>query len=59
MKIFHYTAAKYAKPQIETGAHAPGRYRILGPLSNNEDFARDFNCPLGSLMNPEKKCKVW
>jgi len=47
------------KKQIETGAHSPGRYRILGSLSNNEDFARDFNCPVGSPMNPEKKCKVW
>ena len=45
--------------QIETGQHSPGKYRILVPLSNNEDFAKDFNCPAGSGMNPEKKCKVW
>lgn len=47
------------KSQIETGQHSPGKYRILVPLSNNEDFAKDFNCPAGSGMNPEKKCKVW
>ena len=47
------------KRAIETAPHSPGKYRILGPLSNIEHFARDFNCPLGSGMNPEKKCKVW
>ena len=47
------------KNQILTGVHSPGPYRILGPLSNNDDFARDFNCPVGSKMNPAKKCQVW
>ena len=47
------------KTQIEARPHSPGKYRILGPLSNIEHFARDFNCPVGSGMNPEKKCEVW
>ena len=45
--------------QIETGQHSPGGYRILVPLSNNDGFAKDFNCKVGTRMNPEKKCKVW
>ncbi|XP_076162839.1 M13 family metallopeptidase neprilysin 2 isoform X1 [Ptiloglossa arizonensis] len=47
------------KLRITTGFHSPGKFRVLGPLSNMEEFAKDFNCPLGSKMNPEKKCAVW
>ena len=47
------------KSQILTGSHSPGRFRVIGSLSNNRDFAKDFNCPIGSKMNPEKKCTVW
>ncbi|XP_072930429.1 neprilysin-2 [Epargyreus clarus] len=47
------------KLRITTGFHAPGRFRVVGPLSNMEEFAIDFKCPLGSPMNPVGKCKVW
>jgi neprilysin len=47
------------KHRITTGVHSIARFRVIGPLSNTKEFADDFNCPIGSSMNPEKKCKVW
>ncbi|KAF9417630.1 hypothetical protein HW555_005337 [Spodoptera exigua] len=47
------------KLRITTGFHAPGRFRVVGPFSNMEEFAQDFKCPAGSPMNPINKCKVW
>lgn len=47
------------KMRITTGVHSPAQFRVLGPLSNMKDFAKDFNCPEGSAMNPSKKCEVW
>ena len=49
----------FLKRQILTGVHSPAHYRILGSFSNRPEFAKDFNCPLGSRMNPVKKCSVW
>ena len=41
-------------------SHSPGPVRISGVLQNLEQFANDFNCPLGSYMNPVKKCpRIW
>ncbi|KAF3429024.1 hypothetical protein E2986_02358 [Frieseomelitta varia] len=39
--------------------HSIGRLRCIGALSNNQDFAETFSCPLGSPMNPKKKCNIW
>ncbi|XP_015111053.1 neprilysin-2 [Diachasma alloeum] len=47
------------KLQIENGKHSPPEFRILGSLSNSPEFSKDFECPLGSKMNPLKKCAVW
>ncbi|XP_044005700.1 neprilysin-11-like [Aphidius gifuensis] len=40
-------------------SHAPSEFRVIGPLSNMKEFSIDFQCPIGSKMNPIKKCTVW
>ncbi|BFZ23830.1 hypothetical protein BsWGS_26869 [Bradybaena similaris] len=45
--------------QVTTGVHPPGKFRIIGPLQNSPEFAKAYNCPQGSYMNPAKKCSVW
>ncbi|XP_044005703.1 ras-related C3 botulinum toxin substrate 1-like [Aphidius gifuensis] len=40
-------------------SHAPPEFRVIGPLSNMKEFSIDFQCPIGSKMNPIKKCTVW
>ncbi|ETV65165.1 hypothetical protein H257_18029 [Aphanomyces astaci] len=39
--------------------HPPGRHRVIGALQNSVDFAKVFNCPVDSPMNPTKKCVMW
>ncbi|KAK3741156.1 hypothetical protein QZH41_011819, partial [Actinostola sp. cb2023] len=45
--------------QIKTDNHSPGRYRVIGSLSNFEKFSQAFQCPVNSPMNPSTKCAVW
>ncbi|CAO1405438.1 unnamed protein product [Diamesa hyperborea] len=45
--------------QIEKDPHSPPNFRVIGSLSNLPEFADEFNCPLGSKMNPKEKCEVW
>ncbi|XP_055546454.1 neprilysin-2-like isoform X2 [Wyeomyia smithii] len=47
------------RKRITTGVHSPGRFRVIGPFSNMHEFAKDFGCPTGAKMNPDRKCEVW
>lgn len=45
--------------QVLTDPHSPGKFRVLVPMQNMEEFSSVWSCPVGSSMNPEKKCIVW
>ncbi|GAA6062373.1 hypothetical protein JCM10212_004219 [Sporobolomyces blumeae] len=47
-----------AQRRIRIDPHSPTNFRVRGPLSNNEEFAKAFNCPVGLPMNNEHKCQV-
>ena len=44
---------------VRAGVHSPAMFRVIGPMQNFEDFAKIFNCPKSSFMNPDNKCSVW
>ncbi|EDV94671.1 GH18334 [Drosophila grimshawi] len=39
--------------------HTPQRWDVNGPLSNSDEFGREFNCALGSPMNSGNKCLIY
>ncbi|XP_032362978.1 endothelin-converting enzyme-like 1 [Etheostoma spectabile] len=45
--------------QLLTDKHAPEHYRVIGSVSQFDEFARVFHCPKSSPMNPVDKCSVW
>ncbi|XP_054269919.1 neprilysin-4-like isoform X2 [Macrosteles quadrilineatus] len=53
------TRPEATRNKLKTAVHSPGKFRVIGTLTNSEDFAKVFKCPLGSPMNPKKKCSVW
>eukprot|EP00061_Rhincodon_typus_P016577 g44872.t1 len=44
---------------LVTDPHSPSMYRVIGTVANSVEFAKHFNCPVGSPMNPVRKCEVW
>uniref|UniRef100_A0A5S6Q7J6 Peptidase M13 N-terminal domain-containing protein n=1 Tax=Trichuris muris TaxID=70415 RepID=A0A5S6Q7J6_TRIMR len=46
--------------QVLTDPHSPEMFRVIGVLSNLDEFAKTFNCKPGSQMNPlpsdRRKC---
>nr|WBW70056.1 venom protein [Lampona murina] len=50
---------EFLKSSIIEGVHSPFRFRVIGPMSNLEEFSSAFNCSPGSPMNRSDKCQVW
>ncbi|KAM4795356.1 phosphate-regulating neutral endopeptidase PHEX [Rhinophrynus dorsalis] len=49
-----------ARDQITNGVHSPPHFRVIGAMSNFEEFRKTFNCPQGSKMNRgNSSCRIW
>ncbi|SDG01808.1 M13 family metallopeptidase [Terriglobus roseus] len=50
-----------ARTAVSTDPHPPGRYRVLGPLSNMPEFDKAFACKEGDAMvrPAAEQCSVW
>nr|CAH7723517.1 unnamed protein product [Callosobruchus chinensis] len=57
--LVRFDETEDALSKVRSSVHSPGPIRVLGPLSNSHDFAKAYNCPVGSPMNPTDKCSVW
>uniref|UniRef100_A0A0N5BNI2 Peptidase_M13 domain-containing protein n=1 Tax=Strongyloides papillosus TaxID=174720 RepID=A0A0N5BNI2_STREA len=53
-----HTSYKYELKQIEKGIHSIERYRVIGAISNQENFKTAFFCDKATPMNPTTKCKL-
>ncbi|XP_077980296.1 endothelin-converting enzyme homolog [Glandiceps talaboti] len=50
---------EYLEVMLLTDPHSPAMYRVIGPLSQFEEFAKVYNCPEKTVMNPDERCSVW
>ncbi|XP_069060840.1 phosphate-regulating neutral endopeptidase PHEX [Pleurodeles waltl] len=49
-----------ARDQIQNGVHSPPQFRVIGSMSNFEEFRKAFNCPVNSTMNRgAHSCRLW
>jgi len=53
--------AKAVESQMLSDPHAPGKFRVIGAMTQFPAFARAFHCPTGSPMAPpaDRVCHLW
>eukprot|EP00397_Hematodinium_sp_SG-2012_P018803 GEMP01019281.1.p1 GENE.GEMP01019281.1~~GEMP01019281.1.p1 ORF type:complete len:706 (+),score=155.78 GEMP01019281.1:18-2135(+) len=53
-----HSTEEYQKWVLDSTERLTGDIRVNGVIMNSKEFGDLFNCPVGSPMNPEKKCTV-
>jgi putative endopeptidase len=55
------TRPEALRTQVNTDPHSPGHWRVNGPLSNLDEFAKAFGCKEGDPMvrNAEERARIW
>jgi endothelin-converting enzyme/putative endopeptidase len=50
---------EYARAQVTTNPHSPGKWRVNGVVENMTEFDDAFGCKKGQPMVSENACHVW
>jgi predicted metalloendopeptidase len=50
---------EYARNQVTTNPHSPGRWRVNGVVQNMPEFQQAWGCKAGQPMVSSKACRVW
>ena len=50
---------RYARMQVLTNPHSPGKYRVNGVVQNMPEFQKAWGCKAGQPMVAENACHVW
>jgi len=50
---------EYARAQVTTNPHSPGKWRVDGVVENMPEFQRAWSCKAGQPMVSDHACKVW
>ncbi len=48
-----------ARQLAQTDPHSPGRFRVIGTISNMQEFQEAFSCQAGQPMVRENACRAW
>jgi endothelin-converting enzyme/putative endopeptidase len=52
--------ADLSRVLVDTDPHSPGKFRLIGAVSNNPEFWEAFSCKPGQpMVRAEKACRVW
>ena len=43
----------------QTNPHSPGKWRVVGAVTNMPEFQKAFSCKAGQAMVPAKQCRIW
>ena len=48
-----------ARQLAQTDPHSPGQFRVVGTITNMEEFQKAFSCKAGQPMVRENACRAW